>query len=173
MAKKIYQVHIALKASQPKIWRRILIQVAMGWTNSHLHHFAYQGKFYGEPDDEMWGNMEDYSGMKVSDLLKREKDSLMYEYDFGDGWIHQVVLEKVLPEPGVSHIPFCLKGKMKCPPEDCGGVWGYANMLKILKDPKHEEYEEYVEWLGDDFDPEYFNLEEINIRLQRIKRFSS
>ncbi len=115
MAKKIYQVHIALKSSQPKIWRRILIpsdlllkdfhlviQVAMGWTNSHLHQFVCQGNFYGEPDDEMWGNMEDYSGMKVSDLLKREKDSLMYEYDFGDGWIHQVVLEKVLPEPGVS-----------------------------------------------------------------------
>lgn len=186
MTKKFYQVHIGLMEAKPEIWRSILIpsdillknfhlviQVAMGWHNSHQHQFVYQEVFYGEPDDEMWGDMEDYSNVKLSDLLKKEEDSLMYEYDFGDGWMHQVVLEKVLTEPGVSHIPFCLKGKGNCPPEDCGGFFGYANMLEILKDPEHDDYEEYADWVGDDFDPEYFNLEKTNTRLHRIKYFSS
>jgi len=177
MKKTVYQIQVALKGFKPKIWRRILIpsdlllsdfhyvlQVVMGWTNSHLHQFIQHGIIYSEPSEGMWDDMdtEDYTGIKISDLLRQEKDTLIYEYDFGDGWKHQIVLEKILPKYEDNQLPVCLKGKMNCPPEDCGGVWGYAEMLEILKDPEHEEYESYIEWLGDKFDPGYFEKDEVN-----------
>lgn len=187
MTKTVYQIQIALKGFKPKIWRRILIpsdismsdfhyviQVVMGWTNSHLHQFFQYGTFYSEPQEGSWDDMdaEDYTDLSVSDLLTREKDILIYEYDFGDGWEHQITLEKVLPKTGETQLPVCLQGKMNCPPEDCGGVWGYAEMLEILKQPQHEEYESYIEWLGDKFDPEYFDKDAVNQVLQGMRRFA-
>lgn len=180
MTNKIYQIQIALKECKPKIWRRLLIpsnlllsdlhkiiQTAMGWTNTHLHQFIKNRTYYTVKmeGDDMWDEMDnvDYKKMKISDLLTKEKERISYEYDFGDGWQHEVILEKMLPVDDTIKYPICLTGKMNCPPEDCGGVWGYKNMLEILKQPKHEEYEELVEWLGDDdFDPEYFDKEEVN-----------
>ena len=180
MANKIYQIQVALKECKPKIWRRLLIpsnlllsdlhkiiQTAMGWTNTHLHQFIKNRTYYTVKmeGDDMWDEMDnvDYKKMKISDLLTKEKERISYEYDFGDGWQHEVILEKILPVDDTIKYPICLTGKMNCPPEDCGGVWGYENMLEILKQPKHEEYEELVEWLGDeDFDPEYFDKEEVN-----------
>jgi len=180
MANQIYQIQIALKECKPKIWRRLLIpsnlllsdlhkiiQTAMGWTNTHLHQFIKNRTYYTVKmeGDDMWDEMDnvDYKKMKISDLLTKEKERISYEYDFGDGWQHEVILEKMLPVDDTIKYPICLTGKMNCPPEDCGGVWGYENMLEILKQPKHEEYEELVEWLGDDdFDPEYFDKEEVN-----------
>ncbi|HEW91988.1 MAG TPA: plasmid pRiA4b ORF-3 family protein [Thermotogaceae bacterium] len=179
MTDKIYQVQIALKGFKPKIWRRLLIhsdlllsdfhkiiQTSMGWTNSHLHQFIKNRTFYTVKmqDDDLWGEMDnvDYRNMKVSDLLKKEKDEVVYEYDFGDGWEHNIILEKILPLDTNTKHPICLTGKMNCPPEDCGGIWGYSNMLEILKDPDHEEYESYIEWLGEKFDPEDFNKDEVN-----------
>ncbi len=142
------------------------IQVAMGWTNSHLHQFIKNGTFYRlrMQDDDLWGEMDDvdYKKMKVSDLLKKEKEKIVYEYDFGDSWEHDIILEKTLPIDSSLKYPICLTGKMNCPPEDCGGVWGYSAMLEVLKDPSHEEYESYIEWLGEKFDPEYFDKNEIN-----------
>jgi len=178
--KKIYQIQIALLRFRPKIWRRILvpsdtllsnfhdiIQITMGWEDCHLHQFIKNQMFYTlkMQDDFFWdemGNHVDYKKMKISDLLKKEKDKMIYEYDFGDGWEHNIVLEKILPVDENMKYPVCLAGKMNCPPEDCGGVWGYASMLEILEQPDHEEYDHYVEWLGEDFDPEYFNKDEIN-----------
>ena len=174
MTKNVYQIQVALKGFKPKIWRRVLIQpdmllsdfhyfiqAVMGWTNAHLHQFVQHGIFYSEPHpDDI--DSEDYTGIRVSDLLESEKDYLIYEYDFGDGWEHQIVLEKVLPKTIETQLPVCLKGKMNCPPEDCGGVWAYAELLEILKQPEHEEYESYIEWLGEDFDPEYFDKDEVN-----------
>jgi len=179
MTKKIYQIKIALKESKPKIWRRLLvpsdlllshfhevIQVAMGWTNSHLHQFIKNKTFYTEKmiGDDLWDEMGnvDYSGMKISDLLKKEKDKIIYEYDFGDSWKHDITLEKIEESEINDYRPICLTGKNNCPPEDCGGIWGYNDMLEILKQPDHEEYEEYVEWLGEEYDPEYFDKNEIN-----------
>ncbi len=179
MTKKVYQIQIALKGFKPKIWRRLLIpsdlllpdfhkiiQTSMGWTNSHLHQFIKNKTFYTErmPDDDLWNEMNnvDYKKMKISDLLKKEKEKIIYEYDFGDGWEHNIILEKILPLDDKITYPVCLKGKMNCPPEDCGGVWGYSEMLEILKQPDHEEYESYIEWLGGEFDPEYFDKDEVN-----------
>ena len=178
-----YQILISLKDSEPKIWRRILIsselslsdfhkviQSTMGWTNSHLHQFVKNKTFYTVRmrDDYSWEEMNnvDYKGMKVSDLLVNENDTTIYEYDFGDGWMHDITLEKKISNDPEIIYPTCLTGKMNCPPEDCGGVWGYENLLEIVKDPEHEEYEEYMEWLGGAFDPKYFNKDEINKRLK-------
>ncbi len=179
MTKKIYQIKIALKESKPKIWRRLLvpsdlllshfhevIQVTMGWTNSHLHQFIKNKTYYTEKmiGDDLWDEMGniDYSGMKISDLLKKEKDKIIYEYDFGDSWKHDITLEKIEESEINDYRPICLTGKNNCPPEDCGGIWGYNDMLEILKQPDHEEYEEYVEWLGEEYDPKYFDKNEIN-----------
>jgi hypothetical protein len=183
MEAKIYQVQVALKEFKPKIWRKLLvpsdlllrdfhkiIQTSMGWTNSHLHQFVKDEVFYTEKmeDDDMWNEMNnvDYKTMKISDLLKKEKDEIVYEYDFGDGWEHDIILEKILPVDDKIKYPVCLSGKMNCPPEDSGGVWGYAEMLKILKQPYHKEYESTLEWLGDEFDPEHFDKDEVNESLE-------
>lgn len=179
MPNKTYQVKITLKGSKPSIWRQVLIpsdlslpdfhkviQTTMGWTNSHLHQFIKNRTYYAPkmPDDIFWDEADnvDYSKLKISDLLKKEKEKIIYEYDFGDGWEHEIVLEKIEDDAMNKKDVTCLKGKNSCPPEDCGGIWGYYDMLEILKDPDHEEYEDYSEWLGVDFDPTYFDIEEVN-----------
>jgi hypothetical protein len=180
MHQQIYQIKITLKGSKPPIWRRVLlpsetslsdlhytIQIVMGWENAHLHQFIKDRTFYAEKmeEDDFWdmGNNVDYTGMKISDLLKKEKDKMVYEYDFGDGWEHDVVLEKILPADEKIKHPVCIKGKMNCPPEDCGGIWGYYELLNILNNPKHPQHKELFEWMGEEkFDPEYFNLEKVN-----------
>jgi len=179
MKNQIYQIQIALKDFKPKIWRRLLIpadtllsdlhkiiQTSMGWTNSHLHQFIKDRTYYTVKvkDDDTWDEMDnvDYKRMKISDLLMTEKQKIKYEYDFGDGWEHDVILEKILVRDEKIKYPICIAGKMSCPPEDCGGSWGYADMLEILKNPAHPEYKEFVDWLDEDFDPEYFDKEEVN-----------
>jgi hypothetical protein len=134
----------------------------MGWENSHLHQFIKNKEFYCDFSEDDDFDVIDYRKIKLSAMLKKEKDTFMYEYDFGDSWTHNILLEKILPVDSNTKYPVCIAGKMNCPPEDCGGVWGYSDLLEILKDPKHEEYESYIEWLGDDFDPNEFDLEEIN-----------
>jgi pRiA4b ORF-3-like protein len=175
--RNIYQIKVTLNGVKPPIWRRLLIsssmtlgdlhealQFAMGWTNSHLHQFISGGTYYGIQDDDLdFGvEIEDEWKYKVSQLLKSEKDSLIYEYDFGDGWEHQVLLEKILPFDKATVLPQCIKGKRSCPPEDCGGIWGYAELLKIIHDPENPEHESMLEWLGDEFESEAFNLNEVN-----------
>lgn len=185
MTQSIYQIQIALRGFKPKIWRRLLIpsdmllfdfhkviQTSMGWNNSHLHHFFKNGHFYSIKikDDFLWDDRDtiDYKRKKirVSDLLMKEKESMIYEYDFGDSWEHDIILEKILPADSAIGYPICVKGKMRCPPEDCGGVWGYADMLEILDQPDHDEYEDIIEWLEEGFDPMHFNKDEVNSLLK-------
>jgi len=101
------------------------------------------------------------------DLLRTEKDSMNYEYDFGDGWSHKITLEKILPFEVSSRLVKCITGRRACPPEDCGGIWGYASLLEAVDDPNHPEHEEIVEWLDEGFDPAHFSLSDVNMRLQR------
>ena len=176
---KIYQIRIELTRFKPMIWRRLLIpsntllsdlhkmiQTSMGWTNSHLHQFIHNKTFYTKkyPEDDTWGELDNvnYSKIRISAFLLKEKDKIVYEYDFGDSWEHNIILEKIFPAEKNMIYPICLGGDMNCPPEDCGGVWGYSEILEILKNPKHEEYESYIEWLGGEFDPEYFDKEAVN-----------
>ena len=173
MAEKILQIKITLKGSKPPIWRRIqvsrgtllpdlheIIQTVMGWTDSHLHQFEDGKTSYTMPTEDDWTPGIDYSNLVIGKFLKKRGDTLVYEYDFGDGWEHILKLENVLD--GGMETPVCLAGKRACPPEDCGGIWGYSNLLEILANPDHEEYESSLEWVGDNFDPDYFDIVEIN-----------
>jgi hypothetical protein len=173
-----YQLKITLKNIKPAVWRRIVIpadillpdlhkviQTVMGWYNSHLHQFTINGEFYTEPDEYSVDRSIDYRKIKLDQLITSENQAFEYEYDFGDGWEHKIVLEKILTQHSQQH-PSCLTGKRACPPEDCGGPFGYADLLKIISDKKHVEYEETMEWVGDDFDPELFDIEEVNQMLQ-------
>jgi len=171
-----YQIQVALREIKPKIWRRLLIpsnlllpdlhrviQTSMGWDNMHLHQFTKNNTNYSVPAQEDWGEeIVDYRKIKVSDLLQKVKDKMIYEYDFGDGWEHEVILEKIIPSQNKIIYPHCIDGKMNCPPEDCGGIGGFENLLEILKNPKHKEYKGYIEWLGDDYNPTYFDVDLTN-----------
>ncbi len=171
----VYQIKVSLNGVRPPIWRRLLIssatdlaelhniiQIAMGWTDSHLHQFIAGGKRYGEPDPEFDDARIDESGVPIGSLLKKEKHSIVYEYDFGDGWEHKVTLEKRLPSHSIEEVPRCIGGRRGCPPEDVGGVYGYMNFLQIYSDEAHPEHEEMVEWAGEYFDPERFDVAEVN-----------
>lgn len=166
----VYQFRIDLKDIRPPIWRRIqvpetytfwdlhvAIQDAMGWKDYHMHEFQITDPSFGERiriETPEWEK-------KIADWLNIETSTANYIYDFGDFWEHKVKLEKIIPrEKGVNY-PICIKGKRACPPEDCGGVWGYEELLEIIKDPDHEEYEEMIEWVGEDFDPEHFDPKEV------------
>ena len=176
----IYQLKIVLQGSKPPIWRRIqvksditldvlhqIIQTAMGWTDSHLHQFYVCGTFYSSRAFHL-DETEDESRFKINQILNTLKDKFAYEYDFGDGWEHQIVLEKILSVEPEMQYPCCLKGKRNCPPEDIGGIWSYQHFLAVLKNenhPEHAESLEQLEWIGGDFDPEEFDLAEINEEL--------
>ena len=174
--RSIFQLKVSLQGAKPPIWRRLLvpsyikldafhmaIQISMGWTDSHLHQFITKDReFYGVKEDDFDLEVVDESKFRLSHLLKTEKDGLIYEYDFGDSWTHKIILEKILPFDTDKKLPYCVTGKRACPPEDCGGIWGYADLLDILENPEHEEYEEMLEWLEGGFDPAHFSRSEIN-----------
>jgi hypothetical protein len=181
---EIYQIKVTLRHIRPPIWRRIevgseikldklhrILQEAMGWTDSHLHQFIVGDSFYGQPDPDFDYDldMDDETKVKLNQIVSGEKFKFIYEYDFGDGWEHELLIEKIgPPEDGVDY-PRCLTGKRACPPEDVGGVWGYETFLEAMADPTHPEHEVYTEWIGDEFDAEAFDLEGINIGLKRIR----
>jgi hypothetical protein len=174
-ADTVYQFKITLLESHPPVWRRIQvqdctldklhehIQTAMGWTNSHLHHFRIGEQLYGDPDlmQENYEEMEykDSTTTKISDLLPKtgKRFRFQYEYDFGDSWHHEVLFERVVqPDPTVK-CPLCLEGARACPPEDCGGIWGYPDFVEAIQNPDHKRHEELLEWVGGSFHPEAFD----------------
>ncbi|MBI4769314.1 MAG: plasmid pRiA4b ORF-3 family protein [Chloroflexi bacterium] len=181
----VYQLKITLLDLRPPVWRRVLvpgeftlgdlhsvIQLAMGWTDSHLHRFDVGGTGYSLPypgtDWEESGD-EDSSDVRLDQVAPGENAKFMYEYDFGDSWEHEVLVEKISPpDPTMKH-PVCLTGKRACPPEDVGGVWGYAEFLQAIRNPKHPEHDSMLEWVGGEFDPAAFDLEETNRALRSIK----
>jgi hypothetical protein len=141
----------------------------MGWTDSHLHQFIVDGVDYGVPDPE-WPELEMQSErrVKLGQIVRAVKDHFVYEYDFGDSWEHVIVVEKVLPaEPGVRY-PVCLAGKRACPPEDVGGVWGYAEFVEAIRQPRHPEHRTMLTWVGGSFDPEAFDLQAVNQALKHL-----
>jgi len=174
--KTVYQLKVILAGNSPMIWRRIqvpgktrlpalhlILQAAMGWYNCHLHSFSIQGVDYSEPDpglDDL--DYEDETKVRLNQIASRAGIRFGYMYDFGDGWEHDILVEEILtPQRGVKY-PICLAGKRACPPEDVGGVWGYEEFLEAIKNPKHEEHEDYLEWVGGEFDPDEFDVEQTN-----------
>ncbi len=178
----VYQLKISLKYAKPPIWRRLLvpssielealhgvIQAAFDWNDSHLHQFVDGRTFYQPEADEFPGmRMVDSAGVRLSELLRKNKDKVVYEYDFGDSWEHEVLLEKVLPNDPNQSLPVCVNGKRACPPDDCGGIYGYYQMLETLADPDSDEAEELLEWIGGPMNPEAFDLDEVNARLRAL-----
>ena len=210
----IHLLRIVLRDTKPPIWRRMavpstirlgqlhdVIQIVMGWTDSHLHRLVLRDKslkpsrgeirrmtqfdevfinrMHGErvfvpyttpfgDDTELEG--EDEDAVKLAEVCPRPKSKLIYEYDFGDGWQHTITVQKITePEAGIKY-PICLAGKGACPPEDCGGVWGYYEMLGVVKDPKHQMHKQYSEWLGEGYDPEAFDIDEVNAALAEWRK---
>ncbi len=178
----IHQLKVAIKHIRPPVWRRLqvrrdvtlatlhdIVQAAFGWTDSHLHQFVIGDAYYGVPDPEgdVWGGRtNEERKTRLDDVVGGGVKRFAYEYDFGDGWEHEIIVEKVLsPEAGVSY-PRCVAGRRACPPEDCGGPWGYAELLAALGDPGHPEHEEMLDWAGGDFDPEAFDLQAVNMLLR-------
>lgn len=161
----IYQFKITLLDIKPAIWRRIqiydctlpdlheYIQAAFGWWNYHLHQFEINGKRYMEPDPDGddWGlEFEDERNLLVSKLLPKsgQRTRWIYEYDFGDGWRHEVVFEGFPAADPKAKYPLCLEGARACPPEDCGGPWGYVDYLEAISNARHEEHREMLRWRG-------------------------
>ena len=184
----VLQLKVSLKNARPSIYRTIyfpadatflnlhaVIQEAMGWQSSHLYGFnkgfninigipVSDGSFFS--DDEML----DVATQKIADFLSEPKNSINYEYDFGDGWEHSVVVEKVFAEILLPHLPYCLRGKNACPFEDCGGIWGYYEILEVFADKKDPRYKEYNKWYNfKKFDPSLFDLKEVNSELENFE----
>lgn len=179
----VYRFKISLENTRPPIWRRLetkdvtleelhgLIQTAMGWENSHLHQFRIGDTLWTDPRC-MEHDLDDlgaisYAGVRISDLVSQQGTKLRihYEYDFGDSWEHLIVLEKVTDaQPGVRY-PRCLDGDRACPPEDVGGVWGFADFLEAITDANHPQHEDLLEWSGP-FDPAEFNVEQATRRMR-------
>jgi len=180
----VYQLRITLREIEPPILRvlqikgnvslktlHVCIQGVMRWTNSHLHEFKIDGKKYR--GEGMYDPVEDPEVLDESEYrlgkLVDEKSIFIYEYDFGDCWEHEIWVEKVIPaEEGVSY-PICLYGERACPPEDCGGTWGYEELLNVLNDPEHEDHKQFSEWVGKHFDPEKFDIAETNRILGKVR----
>lgn len=180
-SESILQLKISLVGvSKPPVWRRVLvpatmrldrlhdvIQAAMGWTDTHLHAFEAGGVDYGPPDPEL--DHMDERRTAIGDVLSEPGDHMRYVYDFGDYWQHDVVVEKVLDAERGARYPICVTGKGRRPPEDCGGVWGYADLRETLADPAHEEHADMLDWLGlesaEDFDPTAFDVDRANALL--------
>ena len=184
-----HQLEIVLRGTKPPIWRRVLVspsmtldilhrvlQAVMGWEDCHLHMFVQGRKRFSVPspwgdDFRMPGTPRDLDEReyRLGQLPTREKDWITYHYDFGDSWEHRVTLRKILPHDPAVRLPACIGGKRRCPPEDCGGVWGYYENLEIMQNPEHPEYEHISEWMGENFDPDVFSPRAVDMVLGRMR----
>ena len=178
----VYQFKITIKGIRPPIWRRIqvpenytfwdlhvAIQNAMDWDDAHLHEFiitypnSKEKIRIGSNNDNsfIFSHILPEKKQKIADFFSLENKTAEYIYDFGDTWRHKIYLEKILSKEKNTKYPICIAGKRATPPEDCGGVWSYMNMLEILKDPNHPDYQDTISWLGGPFDSEHFDIKEI------------
>ncbi|MGL9722785.1 plasmid pRiA4b ORF-3 family protein [Sodalis sp. (in: enterobacteria)] len=178
--KDLYQIKITLVDSKPPVWRRLIvpktipldelhmvIQLAMGWTNSHMYSFEKGNLAYGMiVDDHKDPCFQDSTGVPLIKLLRKKGEKIVYVYDFGDNWDHCILLEESsLTDQKLPHIPICIKGAETCPTEDSGGVWGYYQMLEDIQDVNNPEREELHAWLMDDIAERTYDLKNINQRL--------
>lgn len=168
---------------KPEIWRRFiiphnitfeklhnLIQIVMGWENYHLHEFNINNLKIIPPDEGFLEKNEiNPKKTKLNDFIKLKINEIKYLYDFGDSWEHIILIENILESDSDKKlIPVCIGGENACPPEDCGGIGGYEEILEIKKNKKHPQYKELIaDWLGEKFDPKKFDINKINKRLQK------
>jgi Plasmid pRiA4b ORF-3-like protein len=179
---EIYQLKVTLLGVDPPIWRRLLVradatleqlhnvlQSAMGWEDEHMHEFSIGQRPAGRRSRDGAPSVENERTVRLFDILKRVGSKATYMYDFGDDWEHGIVLEKRLPvDPNVTY-PVCTDGQLACPPEDCGGIYGYYDLVEALSDPNHARHEEMLDWIGE-FDPQAFSVEKVNRALTPLPR---
>lgn len=179
----VYELKVSLRGSQPLIWRRFqvlnditlfrfhnILQLVMGWTNSHLHQFVAGHTRYGEPDPEYGVDYEDDRRVRLSRVLRKPQDAMTYEYDFGDGWEHDIVLERIVdPDQGAQY-PSILVAEGACPPEDVGGIGGYYEFPRALANPRHPQHRDMKAWWGGPFDPKLYDIRARNEALVRRRR---
>jgi hypothetical protein len=184
-APRIYQLLVELDEVEPRVWRRLWVpgtltlsqlhrvfQAALGWTDSHLHEFEVDGKCYGMPGDEPFGERPtlDDRRYKVGAVLGESVCAFRYTYDFGDDWRHTVTVEdRLLPDESFNTWPLCIAGQNAGPPEDVGGVGGYAEFLEAISDPSHDEHAAMWQWNGGPFDPAGFDINATNAALRRLR----
>jgi hypothetical protein len=186
-AKDIYQIKVTLLGTKPPIWRRLLVpaeltlaqlhdvlQIAMGWQNGHMHQFRLGRRYFGRPfpEERLMGMTptENERMVRLSAVLGRVGAKMIYEYDLGDSWEHGIVLEKQLPVDPNTKYPVCTDGRLACPPEDCGGILGFYDLVEAIADPNHEQHQELRDWLGYDFDPQSFSIDNVNHMLLPARR---
>lgn len=177
----IYQLKVALKDLQPTIWRRFRVnssitfhqlhktlQIIMGWEEYHLYLFDFESFTITRPDPTFPSKSRPELNArreKIVEHLTKEGQKVIYVYDFGDDWGHELILEKILPDQPEGQYPVCLEGERHCPPEDCGGVFGYQRILEILASKTHPDYTDTITWLKEGFNPENFDVKEVNEHL--------
>ncbi|MCK9996681.1 MAG: plasmid pRiA4b ORF-3 family protein [Candidatus Krumholzibacteria bacterium] len=188
-----YRIRLELMDISPPIWRELqvpadfrldqlhtLIQIVMGWEDCHLHEFQVPGADpMSDPplrlapmntlDDLFSDGVEDEAKSSLGELLSKIDDWILYTYDFGDHWRHEIRLLEIQTAKVPEKTPRCLGGERAGPPEDCGGLPGYENLLEVLSDPGHEQYEDLLEWVGGEFDPEAFDQETVAKELRKVK----
>jgi Plasmid pRiA4b ORF-3-like protein len=180
---RVLELKVTLSQVEPPVWRRVqvpesytfwdlhvAIQDAMGWQDCHLHMFRVvnpktgQPELIGIPDEDAF---EDDPvtlpgwDLPIAPYFKKAGASAAYEYDFGDDWQHEIVVEDIIPRAPRAKYPRCVAGARCCPPEDCGGVGGYEELLEVLRDPAHEEHASIVEWLGGNYEPDAFDAKKV------------
>jgi hypothetical protein len=176
------RVRVQLLEVDPPIWRTLevprairldqlheVLQHAMGWQNYHLYQFEAGGVRYSPPSDDDWDEPVDPSGVTLDRLLGSPGSKIVYEYDFGDGWRHELTLEEITDPPVSVRLPRCLAGARACPPEDVGGTFGYEEFVEAVSDPKNPEHDRMLTWCGGSFDPEKFDSTVVNALLSRIR----
>lgn len=181
----IYQLHVALQDITPVVWRRLwipgnlklskldrVIQEAFGWTNSHLHEFRIGAERYGmteiediDADEELKNDKKFTLTQVLSDTTKKFE----YEYDFGDGWRHQVVVEGIMAPTPYNDWPLCLTGENACPPEDVGGPGGFEGFVQSMADTEDDDHFENWTWYGGPFDPKGFDVNTTNARIRHLR----
>ena len=174
----IFQLRVLLMETKPSIWRRftvpaditlpelhVVLQIVMGWYDSHLHGFYLRPVGSRARSQRNWKELPGESRKTLESILRAPKVELIYEYDFGDSWLHQIKVEKRISDSSIGAAPTCIDGEGACPPEDCGGVGGYKQLLEAFRDESHPDHEDMLEWLEEGFDSEAFDREETNHRL--------
>lgn len=184
MSVNILQLKITLKDIEPPIWRRVLvrddisfhklhkvIQAVMGWFECHLYEFRIGNSYITVETEEMDedADIEDSKKLKLNKFSFKRGAKFIYMYDFGDEWLHEIHVEEILKHDEKAIYPICTEGKRNCPPENIGGPLGYGDFLDVIKNPGHPQYREFVDWIGEGFDPEEFDLKAANNRLEKEK----
>lgn len=181
----VYQIKVVLLETDHPIWRRfvvpssvtlhrlhLILQDVMGWTNSHLYRFRIGTREYAEPDPDNEFNELDFKNSrrtKLWQVVTKKGSAFQYEYDFGDSWAHMLLVEDIFEREPSKQYPVCLAGERACPPEDCGGTYGYAELLEIIKNPYHEQYQDMITWLGGRFDPKALDIDIVNLKLSAMR----